>query len=474
MITPRRRKRDTFLPWIQLLTDILCVNLMLKAAFWFRFGSHFFKNVLSASDYPIYHKSFLIVTLIVVVFIRSYGLYRPSRFLSFIDEVTRVCKAVAASTVVVMALTFFVRHFSFSRTFVVLSGVVLAFGIAAGRFLLGFAVMWIDQKRRGFRNVLVIGCDAPARNLVRSYQDHPRFGTRAVGFLDDTVPKEKLVEGVPVLGGLSSLRDILKANHSIHEVVLSVPGLSPEALLKVIYECEKEMVTFRWIADLFGLIAAKMNIAYVGGLPVLSFSDSPLAEWENRVLKRAMDAVISLVALAVLSPLLGLIALAVKLDSKGSVFFGQQRVGEDGKRFALYKFRTMRIGAEKETGPVWAGPNDPRCTRVGGFLRKTNLDELPQLWNVLTGDMSLVGPRPERPFFVSRFKEDIPRYMARHTIRSGITGWAQVNGLRGNTSIGERTKFDLYYIENWSLFLDLRIIFMTFWMTLTAKNRNAY
>jgi exopolysaccharide biosynthesis polyprenyl glycosylphosphotransferase len=252
-------------------------------------------------------------------------------------------------------------------------------------------------------------------------------------------------------------------------VVLAQPGLSSERVLRVLYECEKEMVAFRWIADIFGLITAKMQVSYLGTVPILSFTDSPLNDWENRVLKRTMDIVLSASALVALSPLYLLLAVLVKMDSKGPIFFFQERLGEDGRQFKLIKFRTMKTDAESKTGPVWAKEEDDRRTRLGTSLRKTNLDELPQFWNVLAGDMSLVGPRPERPFFASQFKEDIPRYMARHSIRSGITGWAQVNGLRGNTSIEERTKYDLYYIENWSLVLDIKILFMTLW-----ARRNAY
>ena len=221
------------------------------------------------------------------------------------------------------------------------------------------------------------------------------------------------------------------------------------------------MVAFRWIADIFGLVTSKMRVSYLGGMPLLAFSDSPLSDWENRFLKRAMDAALSAVFLVVFSPVFMILAALIKSDSKGPVFYGQKRIGEDGRQFTLWKFRTMREDAESKTGPVWAVKDDPRRTRMGSFLRANNLDELPQLWNVLRGDMSLVGPRPEREHFVSQFREDIPRYMARHSIRSGITGWAQVNGLRGNTSIEERTQYDLYYIENWTLFFDLKILFMT-------------
>ncbi|MBI4353065.1 MAG: undecaprenyl-phosphate glucose phosphotransferase [Candidatus Omnitrophica bacterium] len=469
MIAPKRRKRDTFLPWVQLLTDCIAINLSLTAAFWLRFGSRYFDSLLGEADYPIYHRSFIVVTLIAVFFIRSYGLYKPARLFTFADETMKVCKAVVVSTLVLLALTFFIRSFTFSRTFVTAAGLILAAGISLGRFLLGVLVMAVDQKRGSLRNILVVGCDENARRLARFYRANPRFSTRVVGFLHHGTVGEAEIEGVPVLGEAADLQGFLKSRREIHEVVLSLPGVSEEKVLQILYACEKELVSFRWIADIFGLIASKMSVSYLGGVPVLSFVDSPLGDWENRVLKRGMDVVLSSAALAALSPLFLLLAVSIKRNSPGSVFYRQERVGQDGRRFVLYKFRTMEVHAEKETGPVWAKEGDPRRTRIGAFLRENNLDELPQLWNVLKGDMSLVGPRPERPYFVSRFKEDVPRYMARHSIRSGITGWAQVNGLRGNTSVEERTKYDLYYIENWSLFLDFKILLMTF-----LARRNAY
>jgi len=216
------------------------------------------------------------------------------------------------------------------------------------------------------------------------------------------------------------------------------------------------------LPDILGLMATQMRVRHEFGLSLLACNESRLMEWENRLLKRLVDIVLSGFGLLILLPMTPFIALVVKFDSPGPLFYRQERIGEDGKPFTIYKFRSMRSDAEMETGPVWAGKEDHRRTRVGRFLRNTNIDELPQLWNVFKGDMSLVGPRPERPYFVGQFREDIPRYMGRHQIKSGLTGWAQVNGLRGSTSVEERTKFDLYYIENWSLFLDLRIIFKTF------------
>jgi len=469
MTQPRRRQRESFLPWAQLAIDGVVVYAILCAVFWLRFESGWLSAHLAPADYRVYFKVFPLIVLVTVFFLRYYGLYRPAASLTFAAEAWQVVKAVIAGTLILMAITFFFRPFSFSRTFLVMTGLATAPAIALARYLLGLAVMVLDHQRGSLRNVLVIGSDANTEKLIRFYRKNPRFATKVIGILDSRRPKGSEVSGVPVVGVLESLPDLLKKERQVHEVVLADPGIKGEEMLKVLYECEKELVSFRWIADIFGLIASKMKVSYIGGVSVLSFTDSPLSDWENRVLKRLMDIFFSASGLVALSPVFLVLAWLVRRDSPGPVFFKQKRVGQDGRNFSLYKFRTMKVGAEEQTGPVWAKENDERRTRVGAFLRRNNLDELPQLFNVLRGDMSLVGPRPERPFFASQFKEDIPRYMARHSIRSGMSGWAQVHGLRGNTSIEERTKYDLYYIENWSLILDLKILFLTFF-----ARRNAY
>ncbi len=466
-VIPRRRRRDSFMPWTQMLVDALVILAMLHAVFWIRFSSHYFLSKLGEPDYSIYHRSFIPITLILIFFLRFYGLYQLGKLWTFSQEVMRVFKAVAASVLVLMAITFFLRDFSYSRTYLVIAGLVLALGVSLARAALVFFIMDIDRRRGSLRNILIIGFDEHARKLMHFYRKHPRFSARINSILDESLNIGETLEGAVVLGSMKDLPEILKTHKDIHEVVLAKQGLPVETVLKTIAQCEKEMVSFRWISDMFGLIASKMTVSHLGGVPLLSFSDSPLGDWENRFLKRTMDLVLSAAALLFFLPVFLLLSILVKLDSRGSVFYRQKRIGEDSRIFTLYKFRTMRPDAEEITGPVWTTENDSRRTKLGSFLRRNNLDELPQLWNVFVGHMSLVGPRPERPFFVSQFREDIPRYMARHTIRSGITGWAQVNGLRGNTSIEERTKFDLYYIENWSIFLDLKIIFMTF---ITKKN----
>ncbi len=469
MILRRRRKRDSFFPWAQLLADCLAIYTVLFLVFWVRFVSGPFEKLLNVEDHRVYYQAFHLTALTLVFFLRANGLYRPGAFFTFAGEAARVVKSVISSIVVLMAASFFVRDFSFSRTFLIISGVFLAGGISGARFALGRLVMAIDQKRGSLRNILIIGCDQTAAKLVKHYRKNPRSGCHVIGFLDSEDAGRKSFEGSPVLGTIEDLPETLKTHRQIHEVFLALQQIPAESVLKMIYDCEKEMVVFRRVADMFGLITARMSVSYSGGVSVLSFTDSPLADWENRFLKRATDILLSLLALLLMAPIFLVLAILVKMGSRGPVFYRQERIGEDGRHFMLLKFRTMGTDAEKESGPVWAQENDPRRTKIGTFLRQNNLDELPQLWNVFAGDMSLVGPRPERPYFVSQFKEDIPRYMARHSIRSGITGWAQVNGFRGNTSIEERTKFDLYYIENWSFFLDIKILFLTLF-----ARQNAY
>ncbi len=466
---PIRRKREGLLPFVKLLVDVVVIQLILWLSYWLRFLGPFFETPLGVPDVSVYASSFNFITIVTLFFLRFFDLYKAAHQHTFYEETMRVVKAVACSFIMLTALSFFIRSGSYSRTLLVFTGVLLAAGLALARFGFALAVMVIDKRRGSHRNILFLGHDTHTAKLASFYSKNPRFSTKVMGILDDRLEPGTSVGGVPVMGRLEELPKYLQPFYQVHEVVLAVPNLPSEAVLKIIYECEKELVSFRWIADFFGLITSKMDVSYLGGVPVLSFVDSPLRDWENRILKRAMDVVLSTSALIILSPLFLLIAFLVRKDSPGPIFYGQQRIGEDGRRFLLLKFRTMKTDAEAETGPVWAMENDPRRTRIGGILRKTNLDELPQIWNVLKGDMSLVGPRPERPFFVSQFREEIPRYMARHSIRSGITGWAQVNGLRGNTSIEERTEFDLYYIEHWSLLFDAKILFMTLF-----ANRNAY
>lgn len=303
-----------------------------------------------------------------------------------------------------------------------------------------------------------MGGGAIAEEVRARIEGRLDFGYHLVGVVVDG--DSGGMAGVRDLGSIDQVADIA-AREKIDRIFITLSDERREETLAVIRSCAALPVEFEIVPDLFGRIGERMRLSEIDGIPLLGVKGFPLESW-NRFVKRAFDIALSIVLLIVLSPLLPLLALAIRIDSSGPVFYSQTRIGRDGRVFRIHKFRTMMVDAETASGPVWANRHDTRCTRLGGILRRTSLDELPQLWNVLIGQMSLVGPRPERPCFVRQFQQDIPRYFDRHRVKSGMTGWAQVNGLRGDTSIEERTRYDVFYVENWSLRFDMKILLLTF------------
>jgi len=387
-----------------------------------------------------------------------YRLYHHRRNSSRIDQFYSILSAVSISMLVATALSYLVYRSDsdLTRGMIIYSWALSVPLITLGRGLTGMVRGAV--RRHNPARMLLVGTGDVARMILQKTIQSPQLGYRVIGFVDGAESAEE-VAGVPVLGTVSSLKAILE-EYRPNEVIIALPEASHDDLLDIISMCEAHHATVRIFPDLFQIIASELHISDLDGLPLLTVRDIALRGW-NLTLKRGMDLVFSAIGLVMLSPLLMLIALIVRLESKGPVFYCQERVGLDGNPFAMIKFRSMRIDAEAATGPVWAVEDDPRRTKSGKFLRESSLDEFPQLINVLLGDMSLVGPRPERPIFVDQFKRFVPRYMERHKEKAGITGWAQVNGLRGDTSIVERTKYDLYYIENWSLLFDLKILLRT-------------
>jgi Undecaprenyl-phosphate glucose phosphotransferase len=298
---------------------------------------------------------------------------------------------------------------------------------------------------------------------------HRELGFKVVGFIDDRGGDHIGYRGLPVLGGLTDADEIIKSE-KIDHVYVALPLEEHVKMLGLVEATNREGVDIHVVPDLLQFIALRARLENLDGVPIISLNDVPLRGF-NSILKRMIDVAISAASLTALSIPLAIVALLIKWTSKGPVFYTQERMGLDGKAFHVYKFRSMYQGAEDETGPVWARDNDPRCTPVGKWLRKLDIDELPQLWNVFRGDMSIVGPRPERPYFVEQFKHRIPQYMLRHKVKAGITGWAQVNGWRGNTSLEKRIEYDLYYIENWSVGLDIKIMWLTL---LRGLQKHAY
>ncbi|HEX6974382.1 MAG TPA: undecaprenyl-phosphate glucose phosphotransferase [Vicinamibacterales bacterium] len=312
----------------------------------------------------------------------------------------------------------------------------------------------------GLKRVLIAGASDLGRMVADKVLEHRELGFKVVGFIDDRAGGDHIgYRGLPLLGKLAEVDEIIK-RESIDHVYVALPLEEHVKMLGIVEATNREGVDIHVVPDLLQFIALRARLENLDGVPIISLNDVPLRGF-NSVLKRAIDLSLSGTALLVFSLPFALLAALVKYTSKGPVFYRQERMGLDGKAFDVYKFRSMYVGAEDETGPIWARDDDPRCTPVGRWMRRLDLDELPQLWNVLRGDMSIVGPRPERPYFVEQFKHRIPQYMLRHKVKAGITGWAQVNGWRGNTSLEKRIEFDLYYIENWSLRLDLKILILT-------------
>ena len=387
------------------------------------------------------------------------------------DEFVNIFKAVSISIVILTAITFFYRENSYSRIVMLLFWLLSIITITLSRFYLRRTLKYFREKGYNLRHVLIVGAGDLAKNLADKINLHPEIGFNIVGFLTDHSDKVgQSVSGKKILGQLEEVQKIVR-EYKIDQLFIALPRHAHDRLEKVISYLGEEFVDIKVVPDLLQFMRINPGIEDMDGLPIVSLSEGPLYGW-NKLFKRFADILASLIMLIVMSPAITIIAIAIKLTSKGPLLYNQERMGFSGRHFTMYKFRTMFEDAEKKTGAIWARKDDSRTTSIGKLLRKTSLDELPQFFNVLKGDMSIVGPRPERPVFVKDFKKSVYQYMLRHKMKAGITGWAQVNGWRGDSSLEKRIEYDLYYIENWSFLFDLKIIWLTFWKGLI--NKNAY
>ena len=328
-------------------------------------------------------------------------------------------------------------------------------------------------RSRGYnvKHILLVGYSRAAEEYINRINANPQWGYVIRGILDDHVPRGTMYKGAKVIGSIDNLNMILPVSH-LDEIAVTLSLADYDRLEELVGMCEKSGVHTKFIPDYNSLIPNKPYTEDLNGLPVINIRYVPLSNTINAICKRIVDIIGSLVGIVLLSPVLIIVALIVKFTSKGPIIFKQQRVGLHNKTFNMYKFRTMYVQDEAEEAKAWTTKNDPRVTPVGKFFRKTSIDELPQMFNILKGDMSIVGPRPERPQFVEKFREEIPRYMIKHQVRPGLTGWAQINGYRGDTSIRKRIDYDIYYIENWTMGFDIKIIFLTVFRG--CMNENAY
>jgi exopolysaccharide biosynthesis polyprenyl glycosylphosphotransferase len=343
--------------------------------------------------------------------------------------------------------------------------------VILGREFWGGLRRWLRARKMDTDNLLVIGVGKISRDIIRQIKNSPQLGYNIVGVVNVRSKHKGNILGVPTLGDYHNLPSLIDT-HNIAQVIVALPDAQRGELTELISLCRRGRVDIKIYPDTFAYIAQELSVEDLNGTPLITVRDIALRGWKLS-LKRALDIVVSVIGLVFLSPFMLLTALWIRLESPGAVFFTQERMGLDGRPFHMIKFRTMRDDAEA-SGPGWTVKNDPRVTRSGAFMRKTSWDEIPQLINVMLGEMSLVGPRPERPVYVQQFRDKIPRYMERHREKAGMTGWAQVNGLRGDTSIEERTVYDLWYVENWSLWLDIKIIIRTVLNIVLRRDANAY
>ena len=451
--------------------DLVATYLALFLAYHLRFNVEVYPVTKGIPPFEPYVALFPIITLIwpVVFYFRGLLQGRPQR--SRVEEAFAVTVGVAVAMLVLNAGLAFYREFTYSRLVLAIFAVLDVIFVVIARTLYWsvMARIWASSRHR--RRALVAGAGELGRMVAEKLVEHRELGLDVVGFLDDDPGKANArFAGLPVLGTLERLEDVARA-HKVDLLYIALPMGSQHKTVRVLKSAEPLLLAVRVVPDLLQYYALRAGVEDLDGIPVINLTQIPLAGW-NTLLKRVMDLLLSTLASLVLWPLMVVIAALVFLEDRGPVFYRQLRMGLDGKPFRIIKFRTMIPNAEESTGPRFAIPNDPRTTRTGIWLRRTSLDELPQLLNVVRGDMSLVGPRPERPEFVERFRQRFPEYMSRHRVRAGITGWAQVHDLRGQTSIRKRIAYDLYYIDNWSLALDVKIMWLT--MVRFLHHRHAY
>lgn len=465
------RERSGFLNAFWRLVDQVLLITCFTVAYYIRFA--FFPLLPEAQTIPtlaVYLPNIILLSFLWLIAAETLGLYKSKRIESPWTDWKIIAYALVLTVFLYMSIGFIAKSFDISRLLLILFTPFAFIVLGGWHFVFRFFLSQARAKGYNQRNLLIIGAGQTGRRFAYEISTHRETGYRVIGFLDDQ-PETIVDSSFTILGRLSDIRTVL-SEYLIDRVVVALSMNDSRHIQDVVKECEYAGIEVNIIPDLFQFIHPKAKVLNLNGIPLIGLRPNPVDTWQYVYLKRLFDIVFSLVILLIVGPLFLFLMLMIKLTSKGPIFFVQKRLGTHGRPFRFYKFRTMQSRNERESDTRWTTKDDDRVTWIGAILRTTSLDELPQFWNVLRGDMSVVGPRPERPHFAKMFREDIPAYMIRHQVKTGLTGWAQVNGLRGDTSIEKRIEFDLYYIENWSFSFDLRIILMT--IVKGFLNQNAY
>ncbi len=461
---------------LQVVLDGVVVILSYALAWWLKFSSGFVDREVGVLSFEFYMRALLLIVPLYLLLYYAFNLYTPKRVQGRRLEFSNIVISNTVGLLILLAGFFIGLSYSeelknFSRSMFFYFFLINIVMEELERLLIRAFLRNIRRKGYNQKHILLVGYSKAAEQYIDRIRQNPQWGYQVRGILDDNIARGTMYKGVKVIGSIGNLAYILPEN-KLDEIAITLGLEEYYKLGRIVTECEKSGVHTKFIPDYGNIIPTRPYTEDLMGLPVINIRYVPLSNTFNAMVKRMTDIVGSLICIVIFSPIMFVSAVLVKATSKGPLIFKQERVGLHNKPFWMYKFRTMYVQTEEEEKKGWTQKNDPRVTSVGKFLRKTSLDEFPQLFNVLKGDMSLVGPRPERPQYVEKFREEIPRYMIKHQVRPGMTGWAQVNGYRGDTSIKKRIEHDLYYIENWTLGLDLKILFLTVFKGFI--NKNAY
>lgn len=450
------KKSDLFFAFILLPVDIAMVIVAFILAYYIRID---LEVVPAFSDIGLreYLRYSVYLLPLWVALNALNGLYNIKTNRSFFSELYRIINASSTAMIFLVVAIFLTKTMFFSRLILAFTWIISIASIALGRLIIRLIEQSLMRYGIGTSKVILIGDNSTSESIVNHLSASKNKIYKICGVLNGTSNTSKY--GLKILGSIDELEEKIK-QFKIDEVVLTDIFLSKTKIMSLIQICSDNNISFKYIPDTFSLMTLNVSSETIGTMPVMELKSIPLDGW-GRIVKRIVDVVFALVFLILLSPLFLLISILEKITSRGPVFYKHERIGRDEQKFDLYKFRSMYENAEQEKKKYWTTKNDSRITPLGRIIRKTNLDELPQFWNILKGDMSFIGPRPEQPRYVEKFEKEIPDYFRRHKVKAGLTGWAQVNGLKGDTSIKERVRYDIYYIENWSLWFDFKIIIKT-------------
>nr|WP_294530695.1 undecaprenyl-phosphate glucose phosphotransferase [uncultured Blautia sp.] len=456
---------------LHVVIDACIIVLAYFLAWAVRFIGPFAATAVRTRSFEQYMSALLFIVPAYLMLYHAFSLYEPMRMQGRRLVLSNVIKANTLGILLTTFVLYYIEEGDISRSMLIMFYCINIFLDFSARMAVYYILRNMRKKGMNQKQVLLVGYSRAAEEYIDRIQQNPQWGYIVRGILDDNVEAGTVYKGIKVIGRIANLMVILPANR-LDEIAITL-GLSEYYRLEqIVAMCEKSGVHTKFIPDYSTIIPTKPYTEDILGLPVINIRYVPLSNTFNAMVKRIMDVLGSIAAIIVASPVMLLMCILIKATSRGPLIYKQERVGLHNKTFWMYKFRSMEVQPESEEKKAWTVKNDPRVTGIGKFMRRTSIDELPQLFNILKGDMSLVGPRPERPFFVEKFREEIPRYMVKHQVRPGLTGWAQVNGYRGDTSIRKRIECDLYYIENWTVGFDIKILFLTFFKGFI--NKNAY